>query len=97
MFLKHSTKVLHIHETCFHRDIQHAVSLFQEHRSLFQTDESHEILRSLPCQCLQLAIKERTAHRHLPAKAVDGEVGVAQVIENETGLSQRKPGLVDSK
>ena len=85
MLLEDCTEVLYVYKSSLHGDIQDAIALLQILGSLLQTDESHEVLRSLPCQSLQLAIKERTAHRHLPAKAVDGEAGVAQVIENETG------------
>lgn len=85
MLFEDCTEVLYVYKSSLHGNIQDAIALLQILGSLLQTDESHEVLRSLPCQSLQLAIKERTAHRHLPAKAVDGEAGVAQVIENETG------------
>ena len=85
MLLEDCTEVLYVYKSCLHGDIQDAIALLQILGSLLQTDESHEVLRSLPSQRLQLAIKEGTAHGHLPAKAVDGEAGVAQVIENETG------------
>ena len=85
MLLEDCTEVLYVYKSCLHGDIQDAIALLQILGSLLQTDESHEVLRSLPSQSLQLAIKEGTAHRHLPAKTVDGEVGVAQVIEDETG------------
>ena len=84
MLLENCTEVLYVYKSSLHGDIQDAIALFQILGSLLQTDESHEVLRSLPSQSLQLAIKESTAHRHLPAKAVDGEAGVAQVIEDET-------------
>ena len=77
MLLEDCTEVLYVYKSSLHGDIQDAIALLQILGSLLQTDESHEVLRSLPCQSLQLAIKERTAHRHLPAKAVDGEAGVA--------------------
>ena len=87
MLLENCTEVLYVYKSCLHRDIQDAIALLQILGCLLQTDESYEVLRSLSCQSLQLAIEEGAAHRHFSAKAVDVEVGAWSIGSNSGSFS----------